>query len=410
MPLIPYLAVLAVYLISSAVGGVVARRTGLPPLAGREDTLDGLRGLLAIGVFLCHAFAWYGVIHHEGWHDARIPLFLHLGQSTVAMFFMLTAYLFFGRLLNARERPVDWLHLYVSRVLRLAPAYVLAIVLMIGVVAWVTLLRIDGAGEGIVLRNWSDIAYSVAIWLGFSMLGTPPIDAYMNTSMIVAGVTWSLPFEWVFYCALPLLALPLRVRMPAALLVLGGCDVLWIGAWQPWSRWPYWFFLGGMAAALLARSPAFVRWARGPLASVVVLAVLAAVVAWCPTPFAAIPTVLLTLAFSVLASGNAMFGVLHRAGPRMLGRVAYSIYLLHGLMLYVVFMILVGLHRAAAWPDAVFWSVVVALSAVLVVLASAAFHLVELPGLRAVPHCVAGIRSGRARMALALRRRRSPRA
>ena len=187
----------------------MARRTGLPPLAGREDTLDGLRGLLAIGVFLCHAFAWYGVIHHEGWHDARIPLFLHLGQSTVAMFFMLTAYLFFGRLLNARERPVDWLHLYVSR---------------------------------------------------------------------------------------------------------------------------------------------------------------------------------------------------------LLGRVAYSIYLLHGLMLYVVFMILVGLHRAAAWPDAVFWSVVVALSAVLVVLASVAFHLVELPGMRAVPRCVAGIRSARARMAPALRRLRSPRA
>lgn len=60
MPLIPYLAVLAVYLTASAAGSVVARRTSLAPLAGREDTLDGLRGLLAIGVFLCHAFAWYG--------------------------------------------------------------------------------------------------------------------------------------------------------------------------------------------------------------------------------------------------------------------------------------------------------------------------------------------------------------
>jgi peptidoglycan/LPS O-acetylase OafA/YrhL len=358
----------------------------------RVSSIDGLRGLLALCVFLCHAYAWYGYTHGRGWRDSESPLFLHFGQSAVALFFMITAFLFVGRLLDARGSSIDWLRLYVARVLRLTPAYWLAMGLMFATVGVATINGIDGAGSGIVLRTWPDIFSAATVWLGFSMLGEPAINAYMNTPLIVSGVTWSLPFEWTFYCVLPLLALPLRVAMPAGALVVGLASVLWIAAWQgapsPILALP---FLGGVAAAFAVRVPAFTRFARRRSAGFLVIALLAMLVAFCPT-YGLAPLLPLSLAFALMAAGNELFGLLSSRGARVLGAMSYSIYLLHGIVLYAVFMLLIGVKLASAMSPWQHWAIVIAVLPVLLSVAWVSHRWVELPSMRAVGPCVDALR------------------
>lgn len=76
----------------------------------RVVTLDGLRGYLAICVFIHHATIWPEFLRTGIWQLPASRLLTNLGQASVAMFFMLTSFLFFSRMLD-RQRPVDWLRL-----------------------------------------------------------------------------------------------------------------------------------------------------------------------------------------------------------------------------------------------------------------------------------------------------------
>ena len=49
---------------------------------------------------------------------------LHLGQTSVALFFMITAFLFWGRVLAQGER-MDWPAMLFARLYRLYPVYLL---------------------------------------------------------------------------------------------------------------------------------------------------------------------------------------------------------------------------------------------------------------------------------------------
>jgi peptidoglycan/LPS O-acetylase OafA/YrhL len=192
----------------------------------RNVALQGFRGLLAFGVFMHHAFIWNRYGRGHAWYDADV--WHQFGESRVVLFFMLTATLFYGRLLDARGGQMDWLKLYVTRLLRLGPAYWFAMLLMFAAVACTTALHINGAGSAPFDYAWGEILGQCAVWMGFSMLGMPSIDGYYATPVIIASVTWTLPYECVFYLLLPLLAMPLRVRIPASALAIGLGAAAWL--------------------------------------------------------------------------------------------------------------------------------------------------------------------------------------
>jgi peptidoglycan/LPS O-acetylase OafA/YrhL len=57
-----------------------------PPKQGRFATLDGLRGYLAIFVFLHHSSIWYYYLRTNQWKLPPSSLYTHFGQSSVALF------------------------------------------------------------------------------------------------------------------------------------------------------------------------------------------------------------------------------------------------------------------------------------------------------------------------------------
>lgn len=114
---------------------ILARTFGTPSKAGRYLSIDGLRGYLAFFVFLHHSCVWYFYIRSAVWKAPPSNLYNNFGQSSVAFFFMITGFLFFTKIVNDRANGVDWVKLYISRVLRLFPLYFFAMILLFIVVA-----------------------------------------------------------------------------------------------------------------------------------------------------------------------------------------------------------------------------------------------------------------------------------
>jgi len=355
----------------------------------RNVALQGFRGLLAFGVFMHHAFIWNRYARGHAWYDAQV--WHQFGESRVVLFFMLTATLFYGRLLDARGGQFDWLKLYVTRLLRLGPAYWFAMFLMFGAVAWTTALHLNGAGSSPFDYSWGDILGQCAVWLGFSMLGMPSIDGYYATPVITASVTWTLPYECVFYLLLPLLALPLRVHVSARALAIGLGAAAWLAIWQPEPMYctP---FACGFAVALLMRVPRVVALLRHRACAVGVVVAMTVAILGFPSMLTTAPMLLLLFSMAVVASGNDLFGVLGWRLPQMLGNCAYSLYMLHGVALYTLFMLVIGPERAARLSDWQYAAVIAAYVPVVLALSWASQRWIESPPMRAVPAVVAAIR------------------
>lgn len=378
MSLAPYHPVFALLAFVTALlcGRWLLRWLPTPASEGRFASIDGLRGYLAFAVFVHHAAIWFAFSRTGSWALPPSALYTHFGQSGVALFFMITGFLFFGKLLDARtrEEDVDWLRLYVSRVLRLVPLY-LAVV---GAMALCVLAATDWELR-VPLRG---LLRSVAHWGFFTMLDEPLINAYRDTHLVVAGVVWSLPYEWTFYLCLPLVGLVLGLRVPWGWRLLALAVVVWACRtfWQPIHLTA---FGSGMLAAWLARQPRLKAWAERQAAGLAVLACLCLAV-WVSDDPHDLPVVaLLTSAFCLIAAGNTVFGLLRWEASRRLGEIAYGIYLLHGLVLFVALKFVVGEERVISLEPWVHWGLILGLTPILLSLAGLGYVLIERPALQA---------------------------
>jgi len=359
---------------------LLQRRFGTPPQVRRFSTLDGLRGYAAFLVYLNHSAAWYVFARTGVWAVPATRLFAHFGRSSVAVFFMITGFLFWSKLIDGASRPIDWRRLYISRVLRLAPLFIV-FVAGLWAIALVT--------TGLQLRvSAARAALQTLQWLTFTTAGMP--DLNLAPTSIIGGAAWSLPYEWWFYLALPVGAVLMRLR-PGRLWVAVGIGGALAGAWWISSAggWPVAAaFLGGIGAAFLVRQPVICHAARRPAASVIAIAALAAVTRF-PSAATPVPLLLLSLAFAIITCGNTLFGVLAWPAARGLGEMAYSIYLLHGLVLFTIFGLILGTDRAAALSLTGHWLVVYTCVPLVVVLSFATFKLIEAPAMASVDRATA---------------------
>ena len=367
------------FLLAFLVMLVMSRLLSVRFPANRVSAIDGLRGYLGFAVFLHHGAIWFYYLRSGEWALPPSRLYTHLGQSGVALFFMITGFLFYAKLLDARGQPTNWPRLYVGRFFRLAPLYGVAVAGLLGVVAVLS--------YGTLAQPWPALAANVGRWMGFTIFGSPDLNGVARTSLILAGAAWTLPYEWLFYALLPLLALTTN------------------GGKRPRSHWPAWpwlalalaalalisplglserflaAFAGGVAAAVLQRSRLVRAGASSPWACVAVLGCLAAVAVCYDTAYSAAPLALLTVAFTLVASGASVFGLLTLAASRLLGELTYGIYVLHGLLLFVLFRFVMGFEVAAQLSPEAHWAAVLACVPLLLGITFLTFQWVERPGI-----------------------------
>ncbi|WP_332876007.1 acyltransferase family protein [Massilia sp. S19_KUP03_FR1] len=338
---------------------------------GRFSTIDGLRGYLAFFVFLHHAAIWFTYSRTGEWTVPDSHLYTHLGESSVALFFMITSFLFYDKLLDSKSKLFEWRSFFISRFFRLTPLYFVVMIFLFLIVAILS--------DGTLIDTPRYIFFCAVRWLLFTVPGSPAIN-HIDTARIVAGVTWSLPYEWCFYLVLPLIALTTGQRPHWVMLAVAGIGLAmaWLTAMRPQFAF---IFLGGMIAARLVRNENFLRFAKSPVASIIVLACFSTVLMF-PTAYDFFPSLILTLAFSLIAGGADLFGSLNASTSRRLGELAYSIYLTHGILLFSMANFVIGKGKISSLSSTTYWMYVAVLVPCLLTLSAVTFHIIEKPGIK----------------------------
>ena len=349
----------------------------VPPTqeAVRVTTIDGLRGLVALGVVLHHLALYHGYLISGVWKAPPSHFYSSLGPFSVGVFFMITGYLFWGKLIAEEGRP-DWLKLYIGRVFRIGPLYLFAALLML-VAVFVKTGLVNHVG-------WGRLGAQIGQWMALGFVVGPDVNGYFQTRYLLAGVTWSIRDEWLFYLSLMVTALATRRRnthLPFALIgLLAVLTVLHFHHFTVSAEGKVAhlaLFLMGMTCGSLNA----LRWtARFPdrvSSGLVVLLVVGTFLL--KNPYGAVPLVLDGVLFYLIISGCSLFGLLVSRPARRLGDVSYGIYLLQGLILAAMLRPAFP-RRLDALNPAAHWGLAFLCVGVLVVFATATHAYIELPG------------------------------
>ena len=295
----------------------------------RDSPLDGLRGALATCVFAHHFYLMYRW-NTEGQWSVADNFGLHwmyfaqnLGAIPVSLFFMITGFLFLNKL---KQKEINWKNLYIARIRRIMPLYLLSLLFVVyasfkavgveNVAFW------DGADW---LFHWATFRYQ-------------PLNGFISF-VSNAGVQWTLLYEWGFYFSLPFIhtamhQLPASNKKQWGVMALCGALFVWIITQTDTHH--YWQFVLSAAAVslsdvLLPFIRRYKKWLN------VALPLLLLATAFLFPPYTPINRILVALLFLLLAGGYDFGGILRHRGMKMLGDMSYSIYLMHGVVLYSVF-------------------------------------------------------------------------
>ncbi|MBK4734294.1 acyltransferase family protein [Noviherbaspirillum pedocola] len=374
-PASPIFAIVAI-VVAFFYAALLARLFPAHIQAARISTLDGLRGFLVISVFLHHACIWFFYIKTSKWQLPPSYFYGNLGQISVSLFFMITAFLFFSKLLRATEEPIDWGRFYISRFMRLGPIYFLMLLTVCCIVMYKTDFLLHDAP--------ANILRSLIKWIPFGILGLPDINGHRSTAIIVAHVIWSLPYELIFYAALPLIGFFVGTKRQVLPFLLSICACTFIVEQMHYpSLLQLSIFLGGIVAAYCARYSGLRAFCSGRFAGCVALLCLGLVFFMPPTDYGWKSVLLLSVVFIIIACGNSLFGVLLHRGIRLVGDMGYSVYLLHGIILFVTFDGYVRTGVSQAINGLMFWAVVCALIFPLITICYITFRFIELPAMGA---------------------------
>lgn len=336
--------------------------------------LDGLRGLLALTVFIHHSVYWFYHSRGQGWHGGDSVLYENFGQTSICLFFMVSGFLFGHKLLEARQKPLDWLRLYCSRLLRLGPLYFTVLLFILALIT---------VKSGFTMhQDWHEFWTSLRHWLLFTIPSHADINGFPNTHLLTAGVVWTLPYEWYFYLCLPAVSLLLGSRSqtnPLPWLLISAACVLTFSYWGLDSTL-LWGFVGGFVAALAIRHTELRRLLRGM--NWVVLACLIIGYTCFTTNEYYTRLLILTVAFTSIAAGTNLFGVLTSRSCRALSNISYGIYLLHGLVLYLTFNWVLSPETSIAMTEQQHVLLMIAITPVIVAISALSWHWVEWPAMQ----------------------------
>lgn len=290
----------------------------------RDNHLDGLRFLLASFVIFHHMDFYYNLFNNGHWASHSLGI-IYLGRSGVALFFMITAYLFWGKIKN--KDYVNWLELYKNRFFRIAPlsffVSTLAIVIILIKTKWDLTVPLT--------------TQSIASWFDAGLFDRKmPINGFNESRLVIAGVTWTLRWEWLYYMALPALFLLRKSGMALSMSLFFGSIFILREFFDNYHLWSY--FFAGMLASDIKDSINAKKLVLWPY----FFSALAILYLITPSPNTQAFIIILSAVFITICLGFDGFGLFNTRGFIRLGHISYSLYLNQGIILYPFFYFLHG--------------------------------------------------------------------
>ncbi len=317
---------------------ILNKKIKFKPLSFRFESIDGLRGLLATGVLIHHLIIWYNYLNMGAWGLPKNPVAVFIGKGSVYIFFMITAFLFTNKILKDKEGKKEsktqnntfWKSVLYSRIYRLCPAYFLLISLLI-------LLALFQTSFNLVV-SLNHFLYECFQWFTFTIIGNPTINS-TDVMLFSAGVIWSLPYEWLFYFTLPLIAIIFNRKINYIAIISSLC---FLGIYFYFNKFrliDFYPFLGGIISAIILKFYPKIKLNK-IIFSCLVIVFFSSIILLRKflNPF--LERTLLIFIFIIISLGNDMFGLLKLRFLSLLGEISYSTYLFHSLTIYIIFNIL----------------------------------------------------------------------
>ena len=349
--------------------------------------LDGLRGVLASSVFFHHAYITYVFMRTGQWGEPTSNFYAQLGPTAVSMFFFISGYLFWGKMLKdpASLRPG---RLWPNRIRRIIPGY------------WVSIgaaVIIIGAVTGFQIHNSAIKIVETAVQLALVGFPWSPDLGIIHTE-VTGGVYWTLRMELLFYLLLPALVwfrkswrILLFFAGAAALnfvtnhvhskhgsiegglgllqnlahYILAGFSIGMLAAYKPWAR--------------VARLAKIGLWLKSPWGATIGLLFIAIQLIWIKAGYTWYEPLLLTPAFVMIVAGNSFFGVLTSRPMRCLGQVSYSVYIFHMLVLFTLTRAWNQLFPIAVMTPLAYWSLILIIGLIVAVICTFTYWFIERP-------------------------------
>lgn len=339
----------------------------------RYVSIDGFRGFLAFGVFIHHAAIWLKYSITGIWEAPNSNLYNHFGQSSVGFFFMITSFLFVSQLLKSRETGYNWKALAISRFFRIFPLYYFILFIFFIIV--------------FIISSWTirvphgQLFQEIKDWLLFTIERSTNVNNVQNTFLIGAGVAWSLAYEWLFYFSLPIISLfILKKRKKLWTIAISAAFIFYFikkRGHQPTDSFMFYFIGGAIAPFLNKYSTIQHRINKNLLSVVVIICLGLLLLEHSAQNFYSL--ILNTIIFTIIATGNTMFGILEKPFLRLLGDISYSTYLLHGLVLFITLYFIIGLDTVKTFTPTQYCFVIFAITPIIVVVSFFSYRLIEKP-------------------------------
>jgi peptidoglycan/LPS O-acetylase OafA/YrhL len=331
-------------------------------LKGRHEAIDGLRGFLALGVFFQHAVTNHYYFTNGIWQITDIRFYRHLGGEAVILFFMITSFLYWSRAIK-NEGRFDIAKLYKNRLLRLAPMYLASALVII----FITLIL-----TGFSIVSPLHFAKDIFSWLTLGINTTLTTNG-VSILPINAGIHWTLYFEWIFYIFMPFAAFALRKHLHFLIVPL-----IMIVYFLP--QRGYWiiFIFGILAAHIFSIYP-HAKILRRNIFSVLILLGFVAIYFIQHKPYSLAQYFVTLLIFLCIVYGNDLFGLLKSKASIFLGTISYSIYLIHGLVLFGVLNFFNYLKDIKSMSIPSYWMIILLCGILTVLISSVTYRYIEHP-------------------------------
>ncbi len=334
---------------------------------GRFESLDGLRGILALNVFFQHAVTSYFYFQNGVWEIVPIRFYRHLGGEAVILFFITTSFLYWSKAI-AQKGDMDAGSLYRSRFLRLAPMYLFSAGIIIFSIFVQSGFSID------VFQTAKDILS----WLSLGLITTTSVN-HLTVIPINAGIHWTLSFEWGFYLLLPVLAVALKSKKT----LIMALPLAFFALSSPYRG--YWaiFFFGIVAAHIYARYPKVSLFSK-PASSLIPIVGVITVYFISYKPYSFTQYFVSLGIFLSFVYGADLFGLLKTRVIKFLGTISYSVYLLHGIVLFGVLNSVDYFYPITSLSPIIFWLLILACGIITICVSSLTYYYIEYPFIKRI--------------------------
>ena len=304
---------------------------------GEYKYFDSLRGIAATLVFIHHSIMIYnfhttgkfgpvGVFTFE--HPIYRSLYVYFGQASVMIFFMITGFLFFGKILSSPD-DFDVRKFFHSRIRRLLPAAASCFIVYITTLYLLT----NSAWEISILKSF-------IAWMSFGFISLPNAGTAVPGWVLSAGVFWTLVVEWKFYILLPFISFFIRGKKSAFLLIA----ILSYYIFYQYNsklineQWAivYTCFILGFLAALIRKCIAPYAILSNPLSAAVAVLYLVYIFNENFIAYKLPVATSLFFIFVLISYNNSFFGLLKIKPLFYAGKSSYSIYIVHAPVLNIV--------------------------------------------------------------------------